>query len=66
MPGPGAPDSSGLTQMSLYPTKNKTSYRLAVENIQLPATAAHPHRVSAGETGKVVPGLKASVARATS
>ena len=57
--GPDDPNGSGVAYMKLYPVKNKICYTMNVEDIQLPATEAHLHRGSAGQTGDVVLRLNA-------
>ena len=59
VPGPGDPDGSGNVHMGLYPTKNKICYKLTVDNIALPATAAHLHEGGTGEVSPVRLRLKA-------
>jgi hypothetical protein len=46
-------DGTGYIQVGLYPVKNKICYRLTVENITLPVTAAHLHEAPAGSKGWV-------------
>jgi hypothetical protein len=51
--------SHGSAQLHLYPVKNKICYRVDVDNTVQPGSAAHLHRGSAGETGKVALNLRA-------
>jgi hypothetical protein len=57
--GTGDPDGSGTARLLLYPTKNKICYMIRVENITLPATAAHLHEAPAGSEGPARLGLQA-------
>jgi hypothetical protein len=57
--GTGDPDGSGTARLLLYPVKNKICYQIRVENITLPATAAHLHEAPAGSEGPVRLGLEA-------
>ena len=64
-PGTGDADGTGHIQIGLYPVKNKICYTITVNDITLPATAAHLHEAPAGSEGPVRLGLKASGADGT-
>jgi hypothetical protein len=53
-PGPGDPDGTGLATVHVNPGKGEVGFTIAVENILLPASAAHIHRGAAGVPGPVV------------
>ena len=63
VPGPGDPDGSGTARITLRlnPAMDTGAvcFWLRVENIDLPAAAAHIHPGSAGETGPPLVDLKA-------
>jgi hypothetical protein len=58
-PGPGDPDGSGIAILRLNPGAEQVCFQLLVEDITLPAAAAHIHEAPAGDPGPVVVGLAA-------
>ena len=58
-PGPGDPDGTGLAVLRLNPGQGQVCFDISVENITLPATAAHIHEAPAGSPGPVVVPLTA-------
>jgi hypothetical protein len=59
VPGPGDPDGSGIAVLRLNPGTEQVCFQLFVEDILLPASAAHIHEAPAGVAGPVVVGLAA-------
>lgn len=57
VPGPGDPDGSGMANITVNPGLGQICYQLSVEDITLPATAAHIHVGSVVDAGPVVVGL---------
>jgi len=53
-PGPGDPDGTGTAWLSLNFGQMQVCYTLQVENITLPAVAAHIHKAPATDPGPVV------------
>ena len=53
-PGPGDPDGTGSANLTLNQGQGEICFEISVENITLPATAAHIHEAPAGEPGPVV------------
>jgi hypothetical protein len=53
-PGPGDPDGTGYARFLFNQQTGELCYVLAVQNITLPAAAAHIHRGAAGVPGPVV------------
>ena len=66
VPGPGDPDGSGTAELRLNPGLGEVCFSIEVEDIALPATAAHIHVGSAEVAGPVVVGLVAPDATGTS
>lgn len=58
-PGPGDEDGSGTAILRLNPGTGQVCFSLFVEDITLPATAAHIHLAPVGDPGPVVVGLAA-------
>jgi CHRD domain len=58
-PGPGDEDGSGVAILRLNPGTGQVCFTIFVEDITLPATAAHIHEAPPGEPGPVVIGLGA-------
>ena len=56
-PGPGDEDGTGLAILRLNPGTEQVCFSLFVENITLPASAAHIHVAPVGVAGPVVVGL---------
>ena len=54
VPGPGDEDGTGTAAVTFDMTNGQVCYNLAVQNITLPAAAAHIHRGMASESGAVV------------
>jgi len=54
VPGPGDPDGTGTAAVTIDMANSQVCYTLAVQNITLPATAAHIHRGEVGVKGPVV------------
>jgi len=50
----GDPDGTGSAAVTIDTANNQVCYTLSVQNIALPAAAAHIHRGAAGENGGVV------------
>lgn len=59
VPGPGDPDGSGTAILRLNPGTEQVCFNLFVEDITLPASAAHIHVAPADDSGPVVVGLAA-------
>jgi hypothetical protein len=59
VPGPGDSDGSGIAVLRLNPGTEQVCFQLFVEDILLPASAAHIHEAPAGVAGPVVVGLAA-------
>lgn len=53
-PDPGDEDGGGVARILLTPGKSRVCWTIQVEQIQLPATAAHIHEAPAGDPGPVV------------
>jgi hypothetical protein len=66
VPGPGDPDGSGVAQVWLNQGQGSVCWFISVENITLPATAAHIHPGAAGSAGSPVVDLGAPGADGTS
>lgn len=58
-PGPGDSDGTGTAILRLNPGTEQVCFSLFVEDITLPASAAHIHVAPAGDPGPVVVGLAA-------
>jgi hypothetical protein len=58
-PGPGDPDGTGTALITLNQGQGTVCFELSVENITLPATAAHIHIAPAGAPGPIVVPLAA-------
>jgi hypothetical protein len=58
-PGPGDPDGSGTFQFTFNQGQREVCFDLFVEDILLPASAAHIHIAPVGSPGPVVIGLTA-------
>ena len=56
---PADPDGSGTAWLTLNPGSGQVCWTIFVEDITLPATAAHIHEAPAGVSGPVVIGLSA-------
>lgn len=56
---PGDPNGSGMAHLVISPTLGQVCFKLEVEDVALPATAAHIHSGAAGVNGPVVIGLDA-------
>jgi hypothetical protein len=54
VPGPGDPDGTGSASVTIDTASSQVCYTLFVQNLTLPAAAAHIHRGAAGESGDVV------------
>jgi len=54
VPGPGDPDGTGTAAVTIDNANSQVCYTLSVQNITLPAMAAHIHRGEAGVAGPVV------------
>jgi hypothetical protein len=59
VPGPGDEDASGTATVYLRTDSNEVCVDISVQNIALPATAAHIHQAPAGESGPPVVTLTA-------
>jgi CHRD domain len=59
VPNQGDPDGSGSAQLTFNPGLGEICFELTVENIALPATAAHIHEAPIGVAGPVVVPLTA-------
>src|SRR5688572_6610196 len=59
VPGPGDPDGTGAARITLNQGQGTVCWSIHVEDITLPAAAAHIHRGPAGVAGPVVVGLSA-------
>lgn len=66
IPGPGDPDGSGTAWITLNQGLGEVCWTIVVEDITLPAIAAHIHVGSATEPGPVVVGLSAPDANGVS
>lgn len=66
IPGPGDPDGTGTALITLNQGQGTVCFALSVENITLPATAAHIHSGAADVAGPVVVALTAPGADGTS
>jgi len=53
-PGPGDPDGTGRARITLNQGQGTVCWSIHVENVTLPATAAHIHVAPAGDPGPVV------------
>lgn len=53
-PGPGDPDGTGTARITLNQGQGRVCWSISVEDITLPATAAHIHVAPAGDPGPVV------------
>ena len=58
-PGPGDPDGSGTAKLTLNQGQGEVCWSIAVENIALPATAAHIHPGAAGTANSPIVNLGA-------
>ena len=56
-PGPGDANGGGAAQLVLYPDQGKICFGITVNNITVPATAAHIHRGPLNVAGPVVVAL---------
>jgi hypothetical protein len=65
-PGPGDPDGTGSATITLNQGTGTVCWSIQVEDITLPATAAHIHVAPAGDPGPVVVGLSAPDANGVS
>jgi len=65
-PGPGDPDGAGRVTLTLNQGRGKVCWNIKVENITLPATAAHIHPGVAGTANPPVVDLGAPGADGTS
>jgi len=54
VPTPGDPDGTGSASITIDSANSQLCYTLFVQNLTLPAQAAHIHRGAAGEPGDVV------------
>jgi len=54
VPGPGDPDATGMSAVTLDMANSQVCYNIAIQNITLPATMAHIHRGAVGVKGDVV------------
>lgn len=54
VPGPGDADGTGSASITVDSANSQICYTLFVQNLTLPAQAAHLHRGAAGESGDVV------------
>lgn len=59
VPGPGDPDGSGTAWLTLNHGQSEVCWAISVEDILLPATAAHIHLAPAGFAGGFVVTLSA-------
>jgi len=66
VPGPGDPDGSGIARVTLNQGQGQVCWSITVENITLPATAAHIHAGAAGSSNPPVVDLGAPGADGTS
>jgi CHRD domain len=53
-PGPGDPDGTGFASLTFNPGLGEVCFEITVENITLPAIAAHIHFAPAGVPGDIV------------
>jgi hypothetical protein len=51
VPGPGDPDGTGVARVRVNVRAQRVCYAISVQDITLPATAAHIHRGAAGVDG---------------
>jgi hypothetical protein len=51
VPGPGDPDGTGVARVRVNVRAQRVCYAISVENITLPAVAAHIHRGAVGVAG---------------
>jgi hypothetical protein len=65
-PGPGDPDGTGFARITLNQGQGEVCWFIEVENITLPATAAHIHPGVAGTAGSPIVNLGAPGADGTS
>jgi hypothetical protein len=65
-PGPGDPDGSGVATITVNPGQEEICWAITVEDITLPATAAHIHVAPPGLPGPIVVGLSAPDASGSS
>jgi hypothetical protein len=63
---PGDPDGSGLSTVIVDPAGGRLCFAIVVDDIVLPATAAHIHVAPAGVAGPIVVPLTAPDANGTS
>ncbi len=66
VPGPGDPDGSGWTRVTLNQGQGEVCFQISVANIMLPATGAHIHRGGPTVAGPVVVALTSPDASGTS
>lgn len=66
VPGPGDPDGSGSAHITVNSGIGQVCWRISVENITLPALAAHIHEAPVGVAGPVVVTLSPPDATGTS
>jgi len=59
VPGPGDPDGFGAATILFDTAKNQVCWAITVEDVTLPATAAHIHKAKIGQAGDVVVPLSA-------
>lgn len=65
-PGPGDSDGTGTARLTLNQGQGEICWSISVENITLPATAAHIHPGAAGTAGSPIVTLGAPGADGTS
>jgi hypothetical protein len=53
VPGPGDPDGSGLAAVAVFPSRGRLCFAMQVQDITLPADAAHVHRGTSDVAGPV-------------
>lgn len=58
-PYTGDPDGTGSAWITINVGQQEVCWKLSVENVALPARAAHIHRAPAGASGGIVVGLSA-------
>jgi CHRD domain-containing protein len=63
---PGDPDGSGLATFIIDPARGQLCFAIVVDDISLPATAAHIHVAPAGVAGPIVVPLSAPDASGSS
>jgi hypothetical protein len=66
VPGPGDPDGSGSARITVNSGIGQVCWRISVENITLPAAAAHIHEAPVGVPGPIVVTLSPPDATGTS